>query len=181
MQFGRLPRTRHLAICAGILVVVVSFVGAGDARAQSEQQRALRLVQEAAVSQWPASANRWALIIGVDRYEDAQISQLGGAANDAHALKDALVSYAGFMDEHILLLSTKQSEGLRPTRPIILKYFSNLLARLRAEDLLVVAFAGHGIERSGEAFFSPPTPRSAATWSCLNKPRFRFRGSKSVS
>ena len=44
----------------------------------------------------PAKAKRWALVIGVDQYQDSQISPLKGAANDARLLSDSLVHYAGF-------------------------------------------------------------------------------------
>jgi len=41
-------------------------------------------------------SKRWALVIGVDKYTDPQISPLKGSDNDARLIADALVRYAGF-------------------------------------------------------------------------------------
>src|SRR5882762_3207376 len=58
------------------------------------QSRQLQQIEP--VKNWPSKAKRWALVIGVDKYRDPQISPLKGSDNDAHALVDALVRYAGF-------------------------------------------------------------------------------------
>src|ERR1044072_1092349 len=56
----------------------------------------------------PVKAKRWALVVGVDRYVDPQISSLRGAANDARTLADALVKYSGFPPDQVVLLATDQ-------------------------------------------------------------------------
>src|SRR5205085_3078268 len=45
------------------------------------------------VKSLPVSAKRWALVIGVDKYVDPQISPLKGSDNDARMIADALVRY----------------------------------------------------------------------------------------
>jgi uncharacterized caspase-like protein len=47
-------------------------------------------------------------VIGVDKYSDPQISPLKGADNDARTLSDALVRYAGFPEDQVILLATDQ-------------------------------------------------------------------------
>src|SRR5215470_17478009 len=42
------------------------------------------------VTSLPVRAKRWALVIGVDKYNDPQISSLKGADNDARLVADAL-------------------------------------------------------------------------------------------
>lgn len=103
----------------------------------------------------PGSAKRFALIIGVDNYSDTQITTLGGAANDAKALSDALVHYAGFEEENITLLTSTQPAERQPTRGNILRRLSNLAALIPKDGMLIFAFAGHGIERNGQAFLLP--------------------------
>src|SRR5215210_6400612 len=71
--------------------------------------------------EWPAGPKRFALIIGVDHYDDTQITTLGGASNDAKALKDALVRYAGFGEEQVTLLASDQPPERQPTRGNILR------------------------------------------------------------
>ncbi len=105
--------------------------------------------------EWPAGPKRFALIIGVDRYDDTQISTLGGAANDARALRDSLVRYAGFGEEQVTLLASDQPTERQPTRGNILRRLSNLRGVVPKDGLLLVAFSGHGIEREQQAFLLP--------------------------
>jgi uncharacterized caspase-like protein len=105
--------------------------------------------------EWPAGPKRFALIIGVDHYDDTQITTLGGASNDAKALKDALVRYAGFGEEQVTLLASDQPPERQPTRGNILRRLSNLKGVVPKEGLLLVAFSGHGIEREQQAFLLP--------------------------
>ena len=104
---------------------------------------------------WPSGPKRFALIIGVDRYDDTQITTLGGAANDAKALRDALVHYAGFGEDQVTLLASDQPPERQPTRGNILRRLSNLKGVVPKEGLLLVAFSGHGIEREQQAFLLP--------------------------
>src|SRR5205823_5780342 len=75
--------------------------------AQIESQ-ARQLQQIDPVKAWPSKSKRWALVIGVDKYTDPQISPLKGSDNDARLIADALVRYAGFPRDQVILLSTDQ-------------------------------------------------------------------------
>jgi hypothetical protein len=105
----------------------------------------------------PAKAKRYALVVGVDKYADTQISTLGGASNDARSLRDALVEHAGFPAEQVILLSTDQPAERQPTRGNILRRLSNLASEgaVPKDGLLLFFFAGHGMERGGQAFLLP--------------------------
>ncbi|HSQ23034.1 MAG TPA: tetratricopeptide repeat protein, partial [Pyrinomonadaceae bacterium] len=103
----------------------------------------------------PVSAKRWALVIGVDKYIDPQISPLKGSDNDARMIADALVRYSGFPQDQVILLSTNQPTERQPTRVNILRRLSNLSTTVPKDGLLLVAFAGHGMERGGQAFLLP--------------------------
>lgn len=107
------------------------------------------------VAQLPSSAKRWALVVGVDQYSDRQISSLAGAANDARMLAAVLVSNAGFPADQVILLASGQAPERQPTRVNILRRLSNLAAVVPVDGLLVLAYAGHGIERGGQAFLLP--------------------------
>ena len=107
------------------------------------------------VTSLPVSAKRWALVIGVDKYQDPQISPLKGSDNDARLIADALVRYAGFPRDQVILLSTDQPTERQPTRVNILRRLSNLSTAVPKDGLLLVSFAGHGMERSGQAFLLP--------------------------
>jgi tetratricopeptide (TPR) repeat protein len=107
------------------------------------------------ISVLPVSAKRWALVIGVDKYTDPQISPLKGSDNDARLIANALVRYAGFPQDQVILLSTDQPTERQPTRVNILRRLSNLSTAVPKDGLLLVSFAGHGMERSGQAFLLP--------------------------
>ncbi len=125
---------------------------AQDARAQQAQDttRALGLVQTL-----PGKAKRFALIIGVDQYNDPQVAGLAAASNDARLLADALVRYAGFPADQVVLLTSNRSTDWQPTRGNILRKLSNLAAAVPKDGLLLFSFAGHGIERNEQAFLLP--------------------------
>ena len=108
-----------------------------------------------AVGALPPSELRWALIVGVDQYADKQITPLAGAAADAHALGDALVKYAGFQPEHVVVLATDLPSERQPTKGNILVKLSNISSLLPKDGLLLFSFAGHGIERGGDAYLLP--------------------------
>ncbi|HYT50046.1 MAG TPA: tetratricopeptide repeat protein, partial [Pyrinomonadaceae bacterium] len=107
------------------------------------------------VKSLPISAKRWALVIGVDKYADPQISPLKGSDNDARQIADALTRYAGFPQDQVILLSTSQPIERQPTRVNILRRLSNLSTTVPKDGLLLVSFAGHGMERGGQAFLLP--------------------------
>jgi Tfp pilus assembly protein PilF len=107
------------------------------------------------IKSFPVSAKRWALVIGVDKYIDPQISPLKGSDNDARMIADALVRYAGFPQDQVILLSTAQPLERQPTRVNILRRLSNLSTTVPKDGLLLISFAGHGMERAGQAFLLP--------------------------
>lgn len=133
-----------------VLPFALMFICFSFAQAQrSDDKRGLGLET---VKTLPSSAKRFALIIGVDTYSDTQITTLGGASNDAKALADALVKYAGFQEENVILLTSTQVEERRPTRGNILRRLSNLASIIPKDGMLLFSFAGHGMERNGQAF-----------------------------
>src|SRR5436190_18706933 len=137
LQQGPPPQTQAQTSTA-------SSAPATNAQAQLDEVKSL-----------PVSAKRWALVIGVDKYVDPQISQLKGSENDARQIADALVRYAGFPPDQVILLSTSQPIERQPTRVNILRRLSNLSTTVPKDGLLLVSFAGHGMERGGQAFLLP--------------------------
>ncbi|MGH9842157.1 MAG: caspase family protein [Blastocatellia bacterium] len=113
------------------------------------------------VDKLPGAAKRWALIVGVDDYESSEINDLGGAANDAKALKDALVRYAGFPKEQVILLASDQPDQRKPKYPLIIKYLTNLKGLVPPDGLLLFAFSGHGVERGGRTYLLPADAQSS--------------------
>jgi formylglycine-generating enzyme required for sulfatase activity len=151
-----------------ILVSVAALVALPSYRpveAQRQQDnRALRMQE---VKELPAKSKRFALVIGVDEYQDEQISRLSGAGNAAKALADALVRYAGFPSDQVILLASDQPRQRQPNRGNILQYLSNLTGMVPKDGLLLVSFAGHGIERGGRGFLCPSDARIGGSMALL--------------
>src|SRR5918911_2883916 len=136
------------------LLFILSLNASSTAQTQRNAQ-SRQLEQVESVKQWPSKAKRWALVIGVDNYKDGQISPLKGSANDARMLADALVRYAGFPQDQVILMSTDQPDERQPTRVNVLRRLSNLASVVPKDGLLLISFAGHGMERNGQAYLLP--------------------------
>jgi uncharacterized caspase-like protein len=135
-------------------IVALFFGLPADAQVRSRTtERGLTHPQN--VGALPAHAKRWALLIGVDQYEDSNITPLRGAANDAQSLKETLIKYAGFPSDQVIVLATGEPAERQPTRKNVLKRLSNLAGLVPKDGLLLISFAGHGIDRQSRGFLIP--------------------------
>ncbi len=107
-----------------------------------------------AVGKLPSKDKRWALLVGVSKYEDENITDLKGA-NDARALKEALVRYAGFPESQVVTLTTDEPRERQPTRENIIRRLALLKGQVPGDGLFLFAFSGHGIENNNQAFLIP--------------------------
>ncbi len=114
--------------------------------AQQPAQRSVTPdVRHGTVTRLPESSKRWALIVGVDKYET--IRQLEGAENDAKHLAEALINYAGFPKDQVIRLSTNQENPrFQPTRGAIEFMLSFVIQNVPPDGFLLFAFSGHGME-----------------------------------
>lgn len=135
------------------LITCLALVAAAIVLAAQPQQRGQGTKK--LIDNLPSADKRWAIVIGVDEYDDSNINRLTGAVNDAKALAEALKQHAGFKEERVVLLASGEPRERRPARNAILRRLSNLKGALPADALLLVAFAGHGIERGGQSFLLP--------------------------
>ena len=167
------PHTKAVTFRSRAAVLVVILLGiqlslSATAKAQAEA-RDLSVKALRTVGKLPNSAKRFALIIGVDQYEDTQINKLDGASNDAKALSDALTKYAGFIKDQVFVLASDQALERRPTRGRILRQLANLQGVVPKDGLLLVAFAGHGMERGGQAYLLPSDAQLSGNISLLEQ------------
>ena len=110
----------------------------------------------------PAS-DRWAVVIGVGRYESREVPPLAYAVADAEALYQVLIGPGGFKKEHVLLLTDRTER--KPTLRNIKWALGTFLTRsAQKDDTVLVFFAGHGapeidprgLERDGLAKYLAP-------------------------
>lgn len=106
----------------------------------------------APVAGLPNRSRRYALVIGIDKYDNSDIAKLDGTVNDARTLAAALQVYGGFPQDQVVLLSPDQGAELKPTRQNIIKWLSRLSKSASKDGILFISFSGHGVEINKEAF-----------------------------
>lgn len=84
--------------------------------------------------------DKWAFIVGVNKFQRQGINQLRWCVADALALKDFLIKEAGFMPNHVLTLTDQEA-----TTHNIMRVMTKLLPNsVRPDDLVVLYFSTHG-------------------------------------
>jgi uncharacterized caspase-like protein len=103
-----------------------------------------------------ASDRRYALIVTVDKYDDAALSS-PGPSRDAEELHGALMTHAGFPPANIRRVDGSGPDAMVPTRNNVLRAFHELLAGIPDDGnaMLLVAFTGHGLSANGNAYLLP--------------------------
>ena len=91
----------------------------------------------------------WAVVVGIDRYEDNLIPRCPGARRDAQALSQWLAKTAGWGDRHVLRMDDlgQKSHG-PPSAPI-----SNLFPTREHLDWAVVEWLGHWVKKDDIVVF----------------------------
>lgn len=93
--------------------------------------------------------DKWAFIVGVNRFANFPDKNLRYCVSDAQYLKDFLINEAGFKPNHVYYLTDEQA-----TKKNILRVMGELLPRaIRRDDLVVLYFSTHGTPKmKGENF-----------------------------
>ena len=112
----------------------------------------------------PPAPDRWAVVVGVGRYDSVDIPKLHYSVPDAEAIYAVLTGPGGFKKDHVLLLTDKTEK--KPTYRNLKWALGTFLARsARKDDTVLIFFAGHGapevdqrgIERDGLAKYLVPS------------------------
>jgi uncharacterized caspase-like protein len=109
---------------------------------------------------------KWAVLIGIDRYADGAYRPLRFAATDAVAMARSLIEHRGFLPQNVFLIVEpvplngalkswldSNEEHLGRCQQLATKLniqellFEILPSRVRADDCVLVYFAGHGVLR----------------------------------
>ncbi|MBM3465307.1 MAG: hypothetical protein FJX76_24705, partial [Armatimonadetes bacterium] len=95
---------------------------------------------------------KWALLVGVDAYDNPQITPLRCAGDDARALGDTLVKVAGFPSSHVVVMTSAGKGMDRPTSANVLSKLMGFSQAVKPGDEFVFFFSGHGIESEGRSY-----------------------------
>jgi hypothetical protein len=97
---------------------------------------------------------RWAICVGINDYEDENITDLKKAQNDATALADVFIKQGQF-DKVVTLINdySHYEQKLLPTKANIERMLDYILEFSSPDDLVVFSFSGHGIsDKNGEGY-----------------------------
>jgi hypothetical protein len=103
----------------------------------------------------------FALLIGVNEYQDPDIEPLSEPLKDAIALKDVLTRKYTFDEENVTVLENPTFESMHVA-------FDQLVSKVSKEDLLLIFYAGHGEfdKRTGIGYWLPSdaSRKNTAKW-----------------
>jgi formylglycine-generating enzyme required for sulfatase activity len=99
-----------------------------------------------------AVGKRYALLIGVNEYDN--LPRLRYAENDVAELADVLRP-AGYEVTLLTGAQAKRDHDLAPTRKNLDAHLARVAGKCRRPDLLLLAFAGHGMQFDDQAHFCP--------------------------
>lgn len=106
---------------------------------------------------------KWAFCIGVGKYKDPQIPSFPTGPNDARKIAGALEEYGGFNQVVVMTTEVGEKDPLYPTRIHIQELFRRIGPKIRAEDLVLFSFFGHGLtDETGKAFFLSADSRASS-------------------
>ena len=107
------------------------------------------------------SGKYYALLIGVQDYEDPQINDLSEPLQDVQDLDDILVKHYTFEAENITILKN-------PTMEELIVTLDHLSTVVKEDDNLLIFYAGHGFynERTNQGFWLPSDAqkKNTARW-----------------
>jgi uncharacterized caspase-like protein len=103
----------------------------------------------------PGGGQRFALLVGVRQYNSAELPDLKYTEADVEELAKVLLA-AGYPAENVVLLTgarAARDPQAAPTAARVRAELDRLLRDRQPDDLVLVAFAGHGIERKAARQF----------------------------
>ncbi|MCB1160452.1 MAG: caspase family protein [Leptospiraceae bacterium] len=118
------------------------------------KSKGLKVMSEAKIEELKGNAGkRFAIVIGINDYQDAGISDLSKARNDAIVMAEVLKTKGQF-DEVYLMTDAVDPKGkdknLYPTRLNIEEKLDSVLRFATEEDMVLFFFSGHGISDMDE-------------------------------
>ena len=90
-----------------------------------------------AVSAEDIYENSWALVIGIDKYQN--IPGLDYAVKDAQSIQNIMINSLDFSKDNITILKNEEATKYR-----IIQEFSNITKKAEVNDRVLIFFAGHG-------------------------------------
>lgn len=95
---------------------------------------------------------RWAVVVGIDKYNNEEVIPLRCAANDAREFARTLRESAGFNPDDIFLLTSDDKGNRSPERGYVVQWISHIQKYAGPDDTFIFFFSGHGIDIDKESY-----------------------------
>lgn len=111
------------------------------------------------------SINKYAIIVGINDYENTSVNPLHFAVNDAKEMKRILIEKMGFTDDSVYLFTSDKKGEAEPKLSNITFALDSVKDDIKPGGTFVFFFSGHGIDMEGESFLltREADPRSRGT------------------
>jgi formylglycine-generating enzyme required for sulfatase activity/uncharacterized caspase-like protein len=150
-----IPMQRFMALVLAVLLPAVAWSQvSSDARNITRNQSA---------GQRFDAGNKWAVLVGVNRYLDPEINELEYCVADVRLMEKVLTERCGYESRRILVLADDQArDHLVPLRFNLDTQIRNWLLKAREGDTVLVFFSGHGfLDDRAQGFLAPKDCRKA--------------------
>jgi hypothetical protein len=145
------PSVRWIAL-VGLVVILAGGIGAYFVSPSLSSKDGRRGTGNVVSETRAREGKRYALLIGVNEYQN--LAGLRYAEDDATELADVLGT-AGYEVTLLTGAEGKRDPGLAPTRTNVTAHLSRVARKCQKADLLLLAFAGHGMQFDDQAYFCP--------------------------
>lgn len=112
--------------------------------------------EEANVIDPPEGSKKYALLVGVNDYE--KLRGLRFAANDVKLIRERLLKM-GFQPDNIFTLTSESPAADHPTKRHIEERIDQILSLAGPDDMIFLAFSGHGIQIDKTIYYCPQDTR----------------------
>ena len=125
-----------------------------DVTLRGNRVRILLLLVIMAFSASSASADTWALLVGIDDYRDARISDLDYTVLDVTRFYETLSDrqVCGITKPNAFLMTNRSTGENVPTHTNVIERLRQLSGKVNTEDTFIFYFSGHGMVRDGNHY-----------------------------
>jgi hypothetical protein len=98
------------------------------------------------------SANKYAIVVGINEYDDQEIPSLHCAVNDARSFYAFLTKKMGFEEGNIFIMTSDRKGNGAPRRGNVAVALGEIVNVIKPGGTFILFFSGHGINVGGESF-----------------------------
>ena len=122
-----------------------------------DQEKKALVVEKLSPADRFDNGDKWAILIGVNKYSDPQISSLKYCVSDVRLLEKVLEKKCGYDKDHIVVISDDQQTPKNKPLLVNLKtQIRSLISKVKKGDTVLLYFSGHSfLDNRGHLYLVP--------------------------